>query len=54
MAETGAQIVPAGDQGQDRGEPETDLADQADRERPIVADDQEAERDHLDGGLPFG
>ena len=56
VRQAGAQIVVAGDQGQQRGDPQQDLADRCDRQKAGagIADDQNADRHHLDRRLPFG
>jgi hypothetical protein len=50
------QVVVAGDECEQRGDPEADLADQLNRQegRAGLADDQHAQGDHLDHRLPLG
>src|SRR5258708_24240513 len=52
VRQPGPQVVVAGDQREDRGQPQQDLADRNDRDdMPAgIANDQHADRHHLDRG----
>jgi hypothetical protein len=55
MRKTGAQVVVAGNQGQQRGGPQQHCADlfHGDESRSGLPDDQEPDRRHLDCRLPL-
>src|SRR5215470_11225313 len=56
MLEAGLQIIVAGHEGEGGRRPEPDLPDQADRpvRRAPISEDEEAQRQHLQQGLPLG